>query len=137
MIRTRTRIVFAAAGAASLLAACGGSGSDNADSAEKHPESAFAGLCAARAAAEDGDTAAAKKEFDHGPLHALAASAEKTDRAVAADLLENKERVETLTNKQDIDAAVLRDALDKLITATQGAQRAVGQRETVCELESD
>lgn len=130
----RARIASVVLGASVLFAACGG-GSD--ESPKPTGAVSFAGLCAARDAASEGNLAGAKATFDHGPLHALAAEAEKTDRAAAADLLENKEKVESLSNKDDIEPREFRDALDKLITATRGAQRAAGEPETNCDSESN
>lgn len=132
---TRRPVVVTASLVLTLFAACG-------DSSEKSPPgsqsaASFAGLCAARQAANAGDVAGAKASFDHGPLHALAAKAEDADRAVAANLLENKEHLESLTKKPDVDPGELAAALNDLINATRGAQRATGEPETNCESESE
>ncbi len=131
----RARLAVVALVASALFAACGG-GSDN-EIPKPTGAASFAGLCAAREAADEGNLAGAKATFDHGPLHVLAAKAEKTDRAAAADLLENKEKVESLSNKDGVEPREFRDALDALIAATRGAQRAAGQPETKCESESN
>lgn len=54
------------------------------------------GVCAALRAARAGDHADAQRAFGdaHGGLHDLAAAVEGTDRAVAARLLEAKQRAE-------------------------------------------
>lgn len=130
----RTRLAAVVLAVSALFAACGGG---NDDAPKPTGAVSFAGLCAARDAADEGNVAGAKATFDHGPLHALAAKAEKADRAAAADLLENKEKVESLSNKDDVEPREFRDALDRLITATRGAQRAAGEPETKCESESN
>lgn len=74
--------------------ACGGGGDGDARSGR------FAGVhaevCAALASAADGDLDTAQATFDdiHVGLHDLATAAGEEDRAVAARLLEAKQRVE-------------------------------------------
>jgi hypothetical protein len=53
-------------------------------------------LCKAKAEADAGDLASAKRTFDdvHAGIHELATATEEVDRAAAARLLEAKQRVE-------------------------------------------
>lgn len=83
----------------------------------------FAGVhsevCAARASAADGDLETAQATFDdvHVGLHDLAAAAGEEDRAVAARLLEAKQRVE---------AGLDETSLAGLVAPTAEAVRATG-----------
>lgn len=110
-----------------VTAACGNGRGD-----ENTVTSGFAGLCAARAAAAGGQFTAAVAAFDHGPLHALAATTEKTNRRLAARLLEAKQRVEALKMDPAATAESMRRELDSLITATQDAQTETGTSPTTC-----
>ena len=113
----RTSLLIAAVVAALLGASCGGDEPTRQTSAAD-----FAGLCAANAAAAAGNATTAIATFDHGPLHSLAASAEKKNRQVAARLLEAKQKVEALTISPDMTAKTLDQALAALLNATRAAQ---------------
>lgn len=76
--------------------------------------SAYQGLCKAKAAADDGDVVAADGIFmtdSHGPLHDLASAGSNGHRATAARLLEAKAEVEELLAVTNLEAA---DALGEL-----------------------
>jgi len=96
-----------------VLPACAGDGGGDATGR-------FGGLhaevCRAAAQAEEGDLRAAQRTFDdvHVGLHDLAAAAEQEDRAVAARLLEAKQRVEA-----DLGPEVLRDLVAPVAAAVE------------------
>jgi methylaspartate ammonia-lyase len=90
------------------------------------PDLSYAGLCAAIAAAGAGDLDGVEQVFDHGPLHELAASATEIDRAVAAQLLVAKEKVEAAISDDATTPASLAADLNALAEATRQAQRTVG-----------
>ena len=71
---------------------------DDSSDAGRNPQAeVIAGVCAARAAAADGDDArAAFYDRAHEGLHQLASDAASLDRSVAARLLRSKERVEAI-----------------------------------------
>ena len=73
-------------------------------------------VCTAAAQAEDGDLAGARATFDdvHVGLHDLAAAAGEEDRAVAARLLEAKQRAET-----GLSAATLADLVGPVRAAVE------------------
>jgi hypothetical protein len=116
-----------------LLLSLLGASCANGDSTETDTDESLAGLCVARAAAASGQFTAAVAAFDHGPLHPLAAEAQKKDRRVAARLLEAKQRVEALTTDPEASAARMSEELDRLIVATQNAQKVTGTSPTTCQ----
>lgn len=80
-----------------VLAACGdGSGGSASTTATGRFGALHTEVCRAADQARRGATASARRTFDdvHVGLHDLAAAAEQEDRAVAARLLEAKQRVE-------------------------------------------
>jgi hypothetical protein len=92
-------------------------------------EVAFRGLCAAEEAARAGDIPEARRFFfdrSHEYLHELADRVSKSDRAVAAALLEAKERVESLIEGSDAHRRDLADALVELQRSMREAFRVVG-----------
>lgn len=97
-LRRRTAAAVAAAVGAAVVA--GGALGACGDAADGEATGRFGGLhtavCRAAREAEAGDVAAAQRTFDdvHVGLHDLAAAAGQEDRAVAARLLEAKQRVE-------------------------------------------
>jgi hypothetical protein len=78
------------------------------------------GICAAAKASAAGDDAAARDAFIdvHAGLHDLAAAAEPEDRAVAARLLEAKQRVEADGKTSDLEE--LADDVAAAIEVTGG-----------------
>lgn len=90
------------------------------------PDISYAGLCAAITAAEAGDLDGVEQVFDHGPLHELAARATEINRAVAAQLLVAKEKVEAAISDDTTTPASLAADLNALAEATRQAQRTVG-----------
>lgn len=141
--RTTTPRALAAIGLALILglsAACGGDdgpasagGSSTTEipravstTATTATDLSYAGLCAGIAAADAGDLEGVDKVFDHGPLHELAARATEIDRAVAAQLLVAKEKVESAMSNDATTPPSLAAALNALAEATRQAQRTVG-----------
>jgi hypothetical protein len=90
------------------------------------PESDYASVCVARDAAVAGDIDTARTSFDHGPLHELADAALDVDRAVAAQLLEAKEAVESDLADQTTPAGQVADDLEALVRMTTAALVATG-----------
>jgi hypothetical protein len=107
--------------AVALATACDGNGSD------PSPWSAtVAGLCAAADQARTGDTADARRTFfdqSHDALHRLADDVTQRDRAVAAALLEAKERVEA---GLEAGSPTLPADFEALVAASRVAVRATG-----------
>lgn len=110
--------VVATVGIAAIVAAGGGDGPGPPAGAapEAARRQAHHGVCQAQAEAEAGRTSAAALAFvdrAHQPLHGLAAATAELDRALAAELLEQKNRVE-----QDLDGPLDRLAVDLADLAT-------------------
>lgn len=138
MISARAMVAVGLALAVSLTAACSDddeplSASESSTTqltvstpADSLPDVSYAGLCAAVAAAEAGDIERVAQVFDHGPLHELAASATEIDRAVAAQLLVAKGKVEAAMHDDATTHASLATDLTALAEATRQAQRTVG-----------
>lgn len=107
-----SRLFGAFAAAAALLGACSSASTTKTSTTTvtvADITAAHTGLCAAIAAATNGDEEAAGVTFTdrvHGGLHDLASRVEERDRSVAARLLEAKERVEA-----DLDQSVTAAAL--------------------------
>lgn len=106
------------------IAATGG---DNADApADRAGASPLTGVCDALALARSGDVEDARATFldgAHDGLHDLAARTTEADRAVTADLLRSKERIEALVDSSS--ASDLQSALADLADATGAAARAL------------
>lgn len=102
------------------IAVTGGDGSDaSTDGAEVSP---LPGVCDALAAARSGNVEKARAVFlddAHDGLHDLASRTAEVDRAVTADLLRAKERIEALMESSS--AADLQSALADLADATGAA----------------
>ena len=103
-------------------AACG-SDEERGDPGRPPDNAAYLGVCRALGAVKAGDTDQARTIFGdqaHGPLHDLSARVDDEDRAIAARLLEAKQRVESaVSSKADEDE--LGPALEKLAAATADA----------------
>lgn len=132
-VRRPSALMFVLVVMALALGACG-SGGDGGGEAELGParrpvtKEAATGpfafvheaVCASAAAAAAGEAALAERGFDdaHAGLHDLAAAVEGQDRAVAADLLEAKQRVEA--GGDGAARAQLASAVAAAIEATGG-----------------
>lgn len=85
------------------------------------------GLCAAADAAAEGSVEDARDVFfdrSHQGLHDLAASASEEDRTATADLLESKQRVESMV-RGDPSQEELRSELRGLLEDARDAARAI------------
>jgi hypothetical protein len=105
-----------------VLAATGGNDSDA--PAVRAAASPLSGVCDALAAVRSGDVDEARAVFfdnAHDGLHDLAARTAEVDRAVTADLLRAKERIEALMDSST--ASDLQLALADLADATGAATR--------------
>lgn len=96
-------------------------GADTGPTGAAPPDSRYTSLCAALDAALGGDVSAARRAFDHGPLHELADAAIDVDRSVAAHLLEAKEAVESDLGDETTSADQIAQDLRSLIDATTDA----------------
>lgn len=94
-----TGLLLSLIAAVAVLAGCAaGSAKRAPDPLPDHYRSTLTAVCAATSAARAGDLPAARQAFydtAHQALHQLAADAARTDRPVAARLLEAKEVVES------------------------------------------
>lgn len=106
------------------LAIAATAGNDSDAPAPRAGATPLGGVCDALDAARSGDAEDAQAVlFDgaHDGLHDLAARIAEVDRAVAADLLRAKERIEALTDSSP--ASDVRSALADLADATATATR--------------
>ena len=105
--------------ASPVLAACGGGGGDDGSTATGRFGAVHTEVCRAAAQADSGERSTARTTFDdiHVGLPDLAAAAGEADRAVAARLLEAKQRVET---------RLAADTLEDLATPVAAAVEATG-----------
>ena len=119
--RTRARGLALVVAIASVAAACGSDDGDTREPAAAAPSPFHMmgdALCDAADQAANGDAARSRRAFldgAHQPLHQLAADTAEHDRAVAADLLEAKEAVESA------DDGNLPAAYDRLLPAAAAA----------------
>jgi hypothetical protein len=114
--------------ALSLAAACSVESEQLGDTPVRPEEVAFQGLCAAEDAARSGQVTEAGDIFfgrSHAYLHELADRVAQRDRAVAADLLEAKERVEAALRGEDGGAKELAGVLVNLQRTMRKAFRVV------------
>lgn len=119
---SRPRRTWALVAAAVALTACGGG-----NEPDQVVPSTWAGrFCAAVTTAASGDKDGAVELFDHGPLHDLAQRVTEVDRALAARLLEAKQRVEANSVSPAVNAEGLALDLVALTNVTRDAQEAVG-----------
>ena len=130
------RYVFAAVALALVATACSGEHASNGAGTAPPATGAVAvgaaaeavlGLCEIAADHAD-DHATAEAVFhdrSHETLHTIAAAVEEVDRAVAADLLTAKQRVEADLASNALPAGFARD-VDALLSATTQALEAIG-----------
>lgn len=121
-----------------LLVACGEQGSevptagDDTSTAPVDGTRLVAALCDTQQLAHDPEEAARAFETGaHGPLHELAASVTETDRGVAAQLHEAKQRAESALasgDGDDIDSTVA-----SLTEATRTSLELLGQSPPTCD----
>jgi hypothetical protein len=130
----RPAITTALVGLAALvLVSCAPASSGDASASAAPLTDAAAALCTAKRQAATDPRAARRVFYDraHDDLHELARQTQRTDRPVAARLLEAKQRVE---HDLDADAAPQRlvGDLDRLLAATDAALTAISIPPPAC-----
>lgn len=121
-----------------LLTACGSDSSDNTVNGksannESPGNLVLSSMCRAVELANNGDNEQASTVFRddiHQDLHDLAARTSEYDRAVAADLLEAKQKVEAAIDDR---ASELGPPLTRLLADTRSAITATGTAPAKCE----
>jgi hypothetical protein len=130
------RLIALAFVPALLAAACSGSDEPEPSSptgpvARADTDRAVNGLCEL---AGETDLATANARFQdqaHRTLHAVAAEAERVDRAVSAALLETKQRVEADLAEPDLPAGFA-DDVEALLVALRAALETIGLPAPAC-----
>lgn len=121
--RGRSRFPYRLVAIAVLLGAAVACGSTA--TGESGADPLVSDICAAADSALAGHANDAEERFvdrAHQRLHELAAEVTEVDRAVAARLLEAKQRVEADLDHEPVDAAALSEDLGALADATVDAQ---------------
>ncbi len=118
-----------------IASACAGAREANPSAASEPVEASapalLADLCAAREASTDPATARTAFTRAHGPLHDLARDVLPRDRKRAAQLLEDKQRVEAALERSP-GPEELSGPLSDLVESTRRALEAVGSPAPPC-----